>query len=489
MTGPGRARRGWKCTLSACSPAVDLFAFPARTQDPETILTVSQVTRQVKDVLEQRVGEVWVQGEISNHRRQTSGHHYFTLKDANAQLSCVLFKGSAQFVRAPLADGLVVQVFGGITVYEARGQYQMLVRKVQAAGQGALQARFEELKRRLAAEGLFAAETKKAIPRFPRVVAVVTSPTGAALQDMLQVLGRRAPYLHVIVAPVRVQGAGAEHEIAAALHYLAAHSGTALPVIDTVVLARGGGSLEDLWSFNEEVVARAIHACPLPVISAVGHEIDFTIADFTADLRAPTPSAAAELLAPDRGELLALLTQYGLRMTRQVQQTVDTARRIQELLARGAFGRDAASLLLPRRQALDGMEEALRGLTGEGIKDRIASLQGLRHRLELKRPDRVLAERRAMLSLLGERMMSRVRSAMERARAGLEGQAGLLRTLGPGATMERGFTCTLDATGRVVREPSQLKPGGEFETRFRTGRVRGIVKEVILDSPDALPGD
>ena len=185
-----------------------------------SVLTVTQLTRRVKDVLERQIGSIWVQGEISNHRLQSSGHHYFTLKDAGAQLSCVLFKGSAQYVRTPLADGMLVQVFGEVTVYEARGQYQMLVKKVQAAGQGALQAKFEELKRRLAAEGLFAVEHKQAIPRFPRCVAIVTSPTGAALQDMLNVLARRAPYLRVLVAPVRVQGAGAEHEIAAALQTL-----------------------------------------------------------------------------------------------------------------------------------------------------------------------------------------------------------------------------------------------------------------------------
>ena len=187
--------------------------FPSITQPAapaaEQILTVTQVTRRVKDVLENQIGSVWVQGEISNHRRQTSGHHYFTLKDAGAQLSCVLFKGSAQFVRTPLTDGLMIQAFGDITVYEARGQYQMLVKKVQAAGQGALQARFEELKRRLAGEGLFAVEIKKAIARYPRAIGIVTSPTGAALQDMLNILTRRAPYLQILVAGVRVQGAGA----------------------------------------------------------------------------------------------------------------------------------------------------------------------------------------------------------------------------------------------------------------------------------------
>jgi exodeoxyribonuclease VII large subunit len=462
---------------------VDLFPFNPGTPAPaaDRILTVTQVTRKVKDALEHQVGAVWVQGEISNYRLQSSGHHYFTLKDASAQLSCVLFKGNAQYVRAPLADGLMIQAFGEITVYEARGQYQMLVKKVQAAGAGALQARFEELKRRLAAEGLFAAEIKKSIPRFPRVVAIVTSSTGAALQDMLNILARRAPYLHILVAPVRVQGAGAEHEIAAALHLLSAESGRAFPEIDTVVVARGGGSLEDLWCFNEEVVARAIHACRLPVFSAVGHEIDFTIADFAADLRAPTPSAAAELLAPDCEELLAILTQHGLRMQRRVQQALANAKQALSFNMRGVLQRDPERLLSPWRQRLDSLVDSIESLTADSLQHRTANVQRLQHRHELKRPDRVLADRAASLQMLRERLNSRVSASVERMRTALERHGGLLRTLGPEATLERGFTCTLDSTGRVVREAAQLHPGEEFETRFRKGRVRGVVKDVVQE--------
>jgi exodeoxyribonuclease VII large subunit len=271
---------------------------------------------------------------------------------------------------------------------------------------------------------------------------------------------------------------GAEHEIAAALHLLSGESGRGLPVVDTVVVARGGGSLEDLWCFNEEVVARAIFACRIPVISAVGHEIDFTISDFTADLRAPTPSAAAELLAPDREELLAILTQQGLRMQRRVLQAVDTAQRVIDLTARGPFQRDPERVLLPWRQRLDEAAGALQTFIGEAIQHRTEAVQVLQHRLELKRPDRVLAERGAAVKMLQERMTSRVTVAIERLRAALDQRAGLLRTLGPEATLERGFTCTLDANGRVVREAAQLQPGEEFETRFRKGRVHGVVKKV-----------
>ena len=442
------------------------------------ILTVTQLTRRVKEAMERQIGSVWVQGEISNHRLQSSGHHYFTLKDAGAQLSCVLFKGSAQYVRTPLADGMLVQVFGEITVYEARGQYQMLAKKVQAAGQGALQAKFEELKRRLAAEGLFAAERKQDIPRFPRCVAIVTSPTGAALQDMLNVLRRRAPYLRILVAPVRVQGAGAEHEIAAALRLLDNESGRSLPVIDTIVVARGGGSLEDMWCFNEEVVARAIFACQLPVISAVGHEIDFTIADFTADLRAPTPSAAAELLAPDRDELLASLARQGQRMERRVRQAVETWQRVIDLTARGPLQREADRVLLPWRQRLDGIEDSLQRLTRENLQTRAAAVLASQHLLELRTPERVMARRAAALQMLGERLSARAAAAIERLRSSLEKHAGLLRTLGPESTLERGFTLTLDAAGRVVRDAAQLHQGDAFQIRLHKGRVHGVVTKV-----------
>ena len=312
----------------------------------------------------------------------------------------------------------------------------------------------------------------------PRCVAIVTSPTGAALQDMLNILARRAPYLHVLVAPVRVQGAGAEREIAAALNLLDSESGRSLPVIDTVVVTRGGGSLEDLWCFNEEAVARAVFACRLPVISAVGHEIDFTIADFTADLRAPTPSAAAELLAPDREELRAILARQGQRMERRVRQAVETSQRVIDLTARGVLQRDAERVLLPWRQRLDGIEDSLRRLTLENVQRRAAAILASQHLLELRTPERMMARRAASLQMLGERLSARVAANLERLRTSLENHAGLLRALGPDATLERGFSLTLDAAGRVVREAAQLQQGDAFQTRLNKGRVHGTVTRV-----------
>jgi len=272
---------------------------PAAPDEP-VVLSVGQLTRRITGLLEGGIGSVWVEGEISNLRRQSSGHCYFTLKDEESQLSCVLFARSAAG-KTDLRDGLQVQLHGKISVYKPRGQYQLVVRLVQSKGEGMLQALFVELKRRLAQGGLFDQERKNPLPRFPRRIGVVTSPTGAAIRDFLHVLHRRHAGVRVVIPPVRVQGKGAAAEIAAAVSEFS-RGGDAIGPVDVIVVTRGGGSLEDLWEFNEESVARAIAASAIPVVSAVGHEIDFSIADFVADFRAPTPIAAAEILAADGGE-------------------------------------------------------------------------------------------------------------------------------------------------------------------------------------------
>ncbi|HEY3661920.1 MAG TPA: exodeoxyribonuclease VII large subunit, partial [Chthoniobacterales bacterium] len=271
---------------------------------PETVrvLSVAELTRSIRGTLESRFGAVWVQGEISNYKQHPSGHQYFTLKDQRAAISCVIFRNTLPPFPTPLADGMQVQIYGNVTVFEARGQYQLSVQILQSRGLGLLQARFEALKRKLEAEGLFEQARKRTLPKFPRRIGIVTSSSGAAIQDILNVLQRRAPNVEVLINPVRVQGSGASLEIATAIRELSA-SNDAWKMIDVLVVARGGGSIEDLWEFNEEIVARAIFHSPIPVVSAVGHEVDFTIADFVADLRAPTPSAAAELIVPDVRDL------------------------------------------------------------------------------------------------------------------------------------------------------------------------------------------
>src|SRR5436189_886870 len=262
-------------------------------QKTSKILTVAELTRSIRGALETKFGAVWVQGEISNYRSNPNGNRYFTLKDSRAQISCVIFRNTMMPPpRTPLADGAQVQVYGNVTVFEARGQYQLSVQILQTRGLGLLQAKFEALKRKLEAEGLFDPARKRALPNFPRRIGIVTSTSGAAVRDILNVLKRRAPWLQILINPVRVQGTGAATEIAVAIRELAMPNQNFQPV-DLILVARGGGSIEDLWEFNEEIVARTIVDVGVPIVSAIGHEVDFTICDFVADLRAPTPSAAA----------------------------------------------------------------------------------------------------------------------------------------------------------------------------------------------------
>src|SRR5438552_13757423 len=300
-------------------------------QQTTRVLTVTELTRSIRGTLETKFPAVWVQGEISNYKLHPSGHQYFTLKDQRSQISCVIWRDTMLPPRQPLADGAQVQVYGTVTVFEARGQYQLNVQVLQPRGIGLLQAKFEALKRKLEAEGLFALERKRQLPKFPRRIGVVTSPSGAAIRDMLNVLRRRAPWLQILVNPVRVQGIGAAQGIAVAIRELATPNVSWAPV-DLIVVTRGGGSIEDLWEFNEEIVARAIFHSEIPIVAAVGHEIDFTICDFVADLRTSTPSAAAELIVPDvvdlRRQLAACARVLGrelLNRVRDAQQRLDHA--------------------------------------------------------------------------------------------------------------------------------------------------------------------
>ncbi len=313
-------------TFSSMQSTTDLFPKTSR------VFTVSELTRSIRGTLETKFGSVWVQGEISNYKLHPSGHQYFTLKDQRAQISCVIWRDTIAPPRHALVDGAQVQVYGTVTVFETRGQYQLNVHILQSRGVGLLQAKFEALKRKLEAEGLFAPERKQLLPKFPRRIGIVTSPSGAAIRDILNVLSRRAPWLQILINPVRVQGTGAAQEIAVAIRELALPN-KAFASVDLIVITRGGGSMEDLWEFNEEIVARAIFHSAVPIVSAVGHEIDFTISDFVADLRAPTPSAAAELIVPDIIDLqrridgcTRALGRQLLNRVRDAQQRLDHAR-------------------------------------------------------------------------------------------------------------------------------------------------------------------
>jgi exodeoxyribonuclease VII large subunit len=444
------------------------------TETGRQVLSVSELTAQVKQLLEKSVGQVWVTGEVTNLRAQSSGHIYFTLKDAAAQLSCVLFSREKISHRELLADGQKVLLQGDVTVYEARGQYQLIVRAVELQGIGALQVAFEKLKQKLAAEGLFAPERKRLLPKYPQRIGLVTSPTGAAIRDVLHVVQRRNPGLEIILAPCRVQGEGAAAEIAAAIRLLNEFnsrssgresapsesqnrltSAATKSGLDLILLTRGGGSLEDLWAFNEEAVARAIFESAIPIVSAVGHEIDFTISDFVADVRAATPSAAAEIITEGvfaSRQFVADLTQ---RMAR-----AHPRRRMNELL-----------------QQLDDLQTGLLRCTRQGTRDRQVAWQNLATRLLRVRPAQLLRQRRESLGLNQRRLRESAHVHLRDGRNRFEAAEARLRLLGPEQVLSRGYSITMDAaTGKVLRAAKDVKAGQHLKTRLKAGEVLSKVE-------------
>jgi exodeoxyribonuclease VII large subunit len=456
----------------------DLFGTPEPVREEPRVFTVSELNRSVRSVLEDHVGVVWVEGEISNYRKQASGHQYFTLKDAQSQLSCVWFaRQGFRLKQIPLADGMQVQVRGAMTVYEARGQYQLNVQFAQAGGAGLLQAKFEALKRKLEAEGLFDPNRKRPLPRFPASIGIVTSPTGAALRDMLNILARRAPWARVIIGPVRVQGDGAAGEIAAAVEAFNRFESMGLPPVNVIVVARGGGSVEDLWAFNEEIVARAIAASMIPVVSAVGHEIDFSIADFAADLRAPTPSAAAELIVPDTETLLRRVGQLSAQALRTVSGLLGREKARLDFLARSALFREPRARLAESAQRADFAAEALRRALRNKLdlaRQRVAAgLAALRRH----RPDQLLAMRRHLFEAVRLRLDERLGQALFQRRARLDRAAQVFHLLAPDATLARGYSITMKPGGAVVRSASELRAGEAITTRFRDGSVQSRVED------------
>ena len=439
-------------------------------------MSVTQLLRRMKNLLEVQIGEIWVEGEVSNLRKQGSGHWYFSLKDAGAQISCAMFGARKRVGSDALEDGAKVRVFAEASVYEARGQLQIIVQKAEPVGSGDLQAKFEALKRKLDAEGLFAAERKKKIPPYPRKIGLITSGTGAALQDILNVLKRRAPWVQPVLFPVRVQGKGAELEIAQAIAKMGEPEKFGYPRCEVLIVGRGGGSIEDLWNFNEEVVARAIAACPIPIISAVGHEIDFTIADFVADLRAPTPSAAAELAVADGGELSTRLAQLRRRMTRVTGERLTRARLAVDALRRGALQRDGEKLLRESVMRLDSARGqfsqatrvALDGLEQRLVKLRVAHLA--------QHPAKVLERRGDALVRLGERLERLGKDSLTRRAERVATLRTMLRTLGPESAFQRGFSIAMAADGKIISSAAALKPGDLLQTKFADGEVASIVQ-------------
>jgi exonuclease VII large subunit len=519
------------------------------------VLTVSELTAAVRRLLEREIGQVWVTGEITNFRLQGSGHAYFSLKDSGAQLNCVLFRGEAtSFNRNLLTDGQKVVLLGDLTVYEARGQYQLRVTQVDLQGVGALQIAFEKLKQKLNAEGLFAVERKRPLPRFPRRIGIVTSPTGAALRDVIHVIERRNPALEIVLAPCRVQGRGAAEEIAAAIRLLnewtyrnpiAAQFGTSssspreervgrgsrrgealddgpplpeppphpssghpLPrgggegtsegevqganarslasenskapksrFLDLILLTRGGGSLEDLWAFNEEIVARAIFESALPVVSAVGHEIDFTISDFVADVRAATPSVAAELITEGVFASRDFVARAPTQLQSLVRERIEAETEgLAGLLAR--LGRAH-----PRRrvqeqaQRLDDLQSALLRYAHFGFREQFARWRAVSQRFLRVRPALLVQRRRELLIHAQTQLLDRTRNKLRSFQSRLQTTEARLRLLSPQSVLERGYSITQDAgSGKVIRSAQEVRAGQRLRTRLKVGEIGSVAE-------------
>jgi exodeoxyribonuclease VII large subunit len=440
------------------------------------VLTVSELTRAVKDTLEGRFGGLWVEGEISNLRVHTSGHVYFTLKDEEAQVRAVLFRSRMRRVRFEPADGLHVLAFGRLDVYAVRGEYQLVCEVLEPKGLGALQLAFEQLKARLAAEGLFDAARKRPLPALPRRVGLVTSPTGAAVRDFLRIVTRRFAGLQILVCPVRVQGDTAAGEIARALGMLNRRGD-----LDVIVVARGGGSLEDLWAFNEEAVARAIAASKIPVISAVGHETDVTIADFVADLRTPTPSAAAELVVREKAELVRQLATLGTRLRRAMaQRTGRVADRLADIRRRRVLTDPGR----PLRDWARRVDDLGARLGRAGTRHAARSRERLDRAARALRPALLRApvrHRRQLAAQLGGRLERALRGETARRRRAVEALAARLDSLSPLACLARGYAIALSPAGEVVTRADQLRVGERLAVRLRAGSLGCRVEDVELN--------
>lgn len=442
------------------------------------VFTVTELTASVRRALEKEVGTVWVSGEISNFKLQPSGHAYFSIKDPNAQLTCVLFRNDARLVqRAFLKDGQRVVLQGEMTVYEPRGQYQLRVIAVELQGIGALQAAFELLKQKLQAEGLFEAARKRAIPRYPRGIGLVTSLTGAAIRDVLHTIERRYPGLRIVLVPVRVQGAGAADEIADALRTLNQWNRNAR-AIDLILLTRGGGSLEDLWAFNEEPVARAIHGSELPIVSAVGHEIDFTIADFVADLRAATPTAGAELITEAMFASRRLLDGLLAGLVSQARQHLEWKTHACETVHRRLIRLHPRQRLQWQAQRLDDLLEALETSRRRHLRRGAAALDAALARLRRVRPAVGFKEFRQALDKLAQRLRRIPAELLAFKRRRLREATDRLRLLAPANVLERGYSITLDAaTGRPLRNPAEAAPGSAIISRLAKGDLHSKVSK------------
>ncbi len=439
------------------------------------ILTVYEITAEIKRTLE-KFGILWIQGEVSNFKHHSSGHMYFALKDDRAQIRAAFFRNSNALLKFRPEDGLEVLVRGRISVYEPRGDYQLIVEYMEPKGLGSLQLAFEQLKQKLRKEGLFDEEHKKTLPLLPRKIGIVTSPTGAAIRDMLRILQRRNASLHVLIYPALVQGQGAAEQIAAGVRYFNARND-----IDVIIVGRGGGSIEDLWAFNEEIVARAIYDSKLPVISAVGHEVDFTISDFVADLRAPTPSAAAEMVSGARADLRTTVASLEGRLQQAVRLGIQRRRLTLERLSKNRAFNVAPNMIRDFQQSFD--EATLRM-----IQAMRRAITEVRHRervvyTRLQRVDleQVIARQKEALVAHGRRMASAIAARRQQARARLELATGRLNALSPLAILQRGYAICRDEQGTILRSAAAVSSGDGVEIKLSQGALLCRVEQTKID--------
>ena len=439
----------------------------------QQIFTVTRLNSAVRMILEQDLGLVWLTGELSNLAMPSSGHWYFSLKDISAQVRCAMFKGNNRRVPFRPQDGMQVLVQARVSLYEPRGDYQLIIESMQPAGDGMLALRFEELKRRLGAEGLFDEGRKRLLPREPRAVGLVTSATGAALHDMLTVLERRAPDLPVFIYPTQVQGSAAIGQIVSAIALANRRA-----EVDVLIVGRGGGSLEDLWCFNEEAVARAIAHSAIPVVSAVGHEVDVTISDFAADLRAPTPSAAAELVAPDRSARAQRLVHLQQRLVQAISRRQTAARHGFALLQKRLDHQDPKRRLEQQSQRLDELSGRLQQLLNLRLHQGERRLANLELRLQARSPEKLLAAGKRRHQLAQERLHTLMNKRQDLAAHRLAMLSARLDGISPLATLGRGYSITRTPSGEVISRAAQVSPGQQLVTTLAEGDLRVRVEEV-----------
>jgi exodeoxyribonuclease VII large subunit len=456
----------------------DLFTSTRPAPAERDIYTVSRLNREVRALLEGGFPLLWLEGELSNLARPGSGHWYFTLKDGTAQVRCALFRQRTLGVRIAPRDGLRVLVRARVGLYEPRGEFQLVIEHMEDAGEGELRRRFEELKARLAAAGLFDTERKRPLPTLPRRIGVVTSPTGAAIRDILHILGRRFPAIPVMIYPVPVQGTGAAQQIAAAIRLAGRRE-----EVDVLIVARGGGSLEDLWAFNEEVVAQAIVDSPVPVVTGIGHEVDFTIADFTADVRAPTPSGAAELCVPDQREWQQRLVVLAERLTLALRRRVGEQRQALQWRTHRLERVHPRLRIQQQQQRVDELEGRLLRTVRQGLARRTADLSAVGAHLARLSPRIRVASLLQRRELLTARLEHALRLRLERAQSAVALQARALDAVSPLATLQRGYAIVERVEGGVIVDAATVAPGDQLRARLARGQLRVSVEAVDLVPP------